>query len=103
MLTLRFNELQEVEGRLILVVDDFNFERFALQGEQLIQALSASLIEYQLDGDMHSWLVDFEGTSLLLRAEFYSEAVWFEALQPNDSQSVIRFLASLFTPELCLR
>ncbi len=89
-------EYQAEEGRIIIRTPRFDFDSFPELGERLISLLSASVKEKQWDADIHSWLVDFEGCQLFLKAEHYSECVWFEALAVEDSQEELNFLASLF-------
>jgi len=84
------------EGKLIITIDGFDIDSFPLLGEQLLATLSATVIEKQLDADLYSWLIDFEGCRLLLKAEHYSESVWFEALSVADSREELDFLARLF-------
>ncbi|KOO02997.1 DUF3630 family protein [Vibrio nereis] len=89
-------EYQAEEGRIIIRTPRFDFDSFPELGARLISLLSASVKEKQWDADIHSWLVDFEGCQLFLKAEHYSECVWFEALVVEDSQEELDFLASLF-------
>ena len=89
-------EYQAEEGRIIIRTPRFDFDSFPELGARLISLLSASVKEKQWDADIHSWLVDFEGCQLFLKAEHYSECVWFEALAVEDSQEERDFLASLF-------
>lgn len=83
------------EGRLIVQTKDFNFDSFPEVGERLLTLLSAKAIEKQQDADLHSWLIDFEGCRLMLRAEHYSECVWFEALGEGQSREELDFIAGL--------
>lgn len=89
-------EYQAEEGRIIIRTPRFDFDSFPELGERLVWLLSARVIEKQWDADIHSWLVDFEGCQLFLKAEHYSECVWFEALAVDDSKEELAFLASLF-------
>ncbi|MEF1298321.1 DUF3630 family protein, partial [Vibrio parahaemolyticus] len=50
----------------------------------------------QWDADIHSWLIDFEGCRLFMKAEHYSEAIWFEALNIEESREELDYLAGLF-------
>ncbi|MDP5255811.1 DUF3630 family protein [Vibrio sp. HB161653] len=81
---------------VVLSLSEFDFDRFPQWGEVLLAQLPATLIEAQLDGDLHSWLIDFEDCRLLLKAEHYSEAVWLEPIDPVQSQAVMDYLAQLF-------
>ncbi len=89
-------EYQAEEGRIIIRTPRFDFDSFPELGERLVSLLSARVLEKQWDADIHSWLVDFEGCQLFLRAEHYSECVWFEALAVDDSKEEVAFLTSLF-------
>ncbi len=89
-------EYQAEDGRIIIRTPRFDFDSFPELGERLVSLLSARVIEKQWDADIHSWLVDFEGCQLFLKAEHYSECVWFEALAVDDSKEELAFLASLF-------
>ncbi|NIY85083.1 DUF3630 family protein [Vibrio hepatarius] len=89
-------EYQAEEGCIIIRTPRFDFDSFPELGERLVSLLSARVLEKQWDADIHSWLVDFEGCQLFLKAEHYSECVWFEALAVDDSKEELAFLASLF-------
>ncbi len=89
-------EYQAEEGRIIIRTPRFDFDSFPELGDRLVSLLSARVVEKQWDADIHSWLVDFEGCQLFLKAEHYSECVWFEALAVDDSKEELAFLASLF-------
>lgn len=89
-------EYQAEEGRIIIRTPRFDFDSFPELGERLVSLLSARVLEKQWDADIHSWLVDFEGCQLFLKAEHYSECVWFEALAVDDSKEEVAFLTSLF-------
>ncbi|GEM77334.1 DUF3630 family protein [Vibrio sagamiensis] len=84
------------EGRLIITCPSFDLDTFPLLGQRLINLLSASVIEKQWDADIHSWLIDFEGCRLFMKAEHYSEAIWFEALAADQSEEELNYLAGLF-------
>ncbi|MBT2919450.1 MULTISPECIES: DUF3630 family protein [Vibrio] len=83
------------EGRLVLSTPRFDVDTFPALGERLVKQLSATVIEKQWDADVHSWLIDFEGCLLFLKAEHYSESVWLEALVIKESQEELAFLAQL--------
>ncbi|EHT4943247.1 TPA: DUF3630 family protein [Vibrio vulnificus] len=89
-------EYMAQEGRLLIRTPRFNLDTFPALAEQLLKLLSAQVVEKQWDGDVHSWLVDFEETHLFLKAEHYSEAVWFESLTVDDNREVMDYLAQLF-------
>lgn len=83
------------EGRLVLSTPRFDVDTFPALGERLVKQLSATVVEKQWDADIHSWLIDFEGCLLFLKAEHYSESVWLEALAIKESQEELAFLAQL--------
>ncbi|WED26637.1 DUF3630 family protein [Vibrio sp. DW001] len=87
----------KVEGKLILSSPSFDVDSFPKVGEELVCLLSAEIKEKQLDADLHSWLIDFEGCLFFLRAEHYSESVWLEALYKEESWEEVAYLASLFS------
>lgn len=84
------------EGRLVLHTPHFDYDTFPPLGEHLVHLLSAQIVEKQADADIHTWLIDFEGCQLLLKAEHYSEAVWLEALTPAAGREELDYLAGLF-------
>lgn len=85
------------EGKLILSSPPFDVDSFPALGEQLLLMLNADVKEKQFDADLHSWLIDFEGCLLFLRAEHYTESVWLEALHKEESEEVVAYLARLFS------
>lgn len=84
------------EGRLLITAPSFDLDTFPVLGERLVGLLSASVVEKQWDADIHSWLIDFEGCRLFMKAEHYSEAIWFEALAVEESREDLDYLAGLF-------
>ncbi|HHC6465663.1 TPA: DUF3630 family protein [Vibrio parahaemolyticus] len=84
------------EGRLLITAPRFDLDTFPALGERLVGLLSATVIEKQWDADIHSWLIDFEGCRLFMKAEHYSEAIWFEALNIEESGEELDYLAGLF-------
>ncbi|WP_375751918.1 DUF3630 family protein [Vibrio sp. HN007] len=89
-------EYIEEEGKLILSSPSFDFDSYPALGEKLVSLLSASIVEKQTDADIHSWLIDFEGCKLMLKAEHYSESIWLEALAPTENREELDYLAKLF-------
>ncbi|EKO3983733.1 DUF3630 family protein [Vibrio fluvialis] len=83
------------DGRLIVATSAFDFDSFPPLGERLVARLSARVLEKQSDADLHSWLIDFEGCHLMLRAEHYSECVWLEAMGEGLATEELDFIASL--------
>ncbi len=97
MAEFRLKDYLEQEGRIIIQTQGFDFDSFPEKGERLLTLLSATAIEKQQDADLHSWLIDFEGTRFMLRAEHYSESVWLEALGRGQAQAELDFIAGLLT------
>ncbi len=95
MVEFGLKEYLALEGRLIVQTQAFEFDSFPAMGERLLTLLSASAIEKQQDADLHSWLIDFEGCRLMLRAEHYSECVWLEAWGECQSIEELDFIAGL--------
>ncbi len=84
------------QGRLLITAPSFDLDTFPVLGDRLVGLLSASVVEKQWDADIHSWLIDFEGCRLFMKAEHYSEAIWFEALTVEESREELDYLAGLF-------
>ncbi|MGC9402291.1 DUF3630 family protein [Vibrio genomosp. F10] len=84
------------QGRILIDAPHFDFDSFEPLGEKLVSLLSAEIVEKQCDADLHSWLIDFEGCQLFLKAEHYSESLWLEALSPNQSKEELDYLCQLF-------
>ncbi|EOS9876797.1 DUF3630 family protein [Vibrio parahaemolyticus] len=84
------------EGRLLIAAPRFDLDTFPALGERLVGLLSATVIEKQWDADIHSWLIDFEDCRLFMKAEHYSEAIWLEALNIEESREELDYLAGLF-------
>lgn len=95
-------EYQAEQGRVVLNTPSFDFDSFPQLGERLLAALPATVIEKQCDADIHSWLIDFEECQMFLKAEHYSESVWFESLSGIHCQDELSYLATLFQQGFCL-
>ena len=65
----------------------------------LLTRIDACLIERELNADLHIWLIDFEGSRLMLKGEHYSGALWLEALSAADNDT-LTFIASLLPQQL---
>ncbi len=87
---------------LVLPTSGFDADTFPSLASKIIEAMGMTLIEAQQDSDIHLWLVDFEGTTLLLKGEHYSQSCWLEALSSKDND-VLGFLASWLenNPAIC--
>jgi hypothetical protein len=86
----------QAEGKIIIRAPAFDFDTFPKLGANIIESLGMQIKEKQQDADMHSWLIDFEGTTLMLKAEHYSESIWLEALNQVDDEEVLTYLAGIF-------
>ena len=89
-------EFDKEAGRIIFSIPEFDFDSFEVIGKQLVSAMDAKITEQQMDADLHSWLIDFEGAQFMLRAEHYSNSVWLEALARTEHQEELAFIAGLF-------
>lgn len=78
--SLHLLQFDRDQGRLIFASDGLHFDNAEHIAEALIDMLSASVVEKQIDADLHSWLIDFEGCQLLLKTEHYSGSLWLETL-----------------------
>lgn len=85
------------QGRLILNTSEWDMDSFPALGERFLHWLSASLIDKQLDTDLHTWLIDFEGCQLLLKAEHYSASIWLETLSDEQGREELAFIAQLLS------
>ena len=83
------------QGVVEVAVANVSVEMLPQLGEQLVGYLDARIVDQQQDADLYTWLVDFEGTQFFLKAEHYSESVWFEALAPQSAQEELAFIAQL--------
>lgn len=89
-------EFDVTAGRIVFSIPEFDFDSFSEIGKHLVNAMDATITEQQVDADLHSWLLDFEGATLMLRAEHYSNSVWLEALSREESREELAFIAGLF-------
>ncbi|MDX1303949.1 DUF3630 family protein [Photobacterium sp.] len=87
-------ELDLVHSRLLLAGPEFDFDSFPEMAALLLTRIDAGLIERELNADLHLWLIDFEGSRLMLKGEHYSGGLWLEALSPADND-ILSFIASL--------
>ncbi len=86
-------DFQPDEGRLVLSVPALDFDNAPDLMAQFLSHIGASANETQTDADIHTWLVDFEGCRLMLRAEHYSAAMWLETLDGAGNEE-LAFLAN---------
>ncbi|WP_051563816.1 DUF3630 family protein [Enterovibrio calviensis] len=76
------------EGRLVMAADALNFDNAASFLDSFCQLIGATPEEKQTDADLHSWLVDFEGVTFLLKAEHYSASIWLERLGKEGDEEL---------------
>ncbi len=79
------------EGRFVLAIDDLDFDNADGYAAAFCQLIDAAIIEKQMDADLMSWLVDFEGVQFMLKAEHYSASLWLERLGA-DGDDELTFL-----------
>ncbi|MCW8331094.1 DUF3630 family protein [Photobacterium sp. SDRW27] len=94
ILTFVCRELDLEQGLLLISGPEFDFDNFSEVAAQLLQQIDASVIERELNADLHVWLIDFEGCRLMLKGEHYAGALWLEWLSPDDRET-LQFVASL--------
>lgn len=87
-------ELDLEQGLLLIDGPEFDFDSFPEVAEQLLKQLDATVVERELNADLHVWLVDFEGCRLMLKGEHYAGVLWLEGLSPDDRET-LQFLATL--------
>ncbi|XRF84382.1 DUF3630 family protein [Photobacterium damselae] len=78
---------------------NFDFERFAVYGEQIAALLDYRILERETNADLQIWLLDFEGCHLLLKGEYYSQSIWLEALDDLGEENLV-FIARLFRSKI---
>lgn len=59
-------------------------DSFPAWASELITTLELRLIEQEIGADYHQWLVEFEGTRLLLCYQHYLDCAWFSPLSEQD-------------------
>ena len=73
-----------VSGSLLLTHPGLDETSFPALAHTLLAAWELRLVERELGADRHCWVVDFEGSKLLLQYEHYGEVCWIEACHPDD-------------------
>ncbi|PKF51376.1 DUF3630 family protein [Enterovibrio nigricans] len=76
------------EGRLVLAADGLDFDNTDAYLDALCQMIDARVFDKQIDADLHSWLVDFEGVRFMLRGEHYSASIWLEMLDAEGKEEL---------------
>lgn len=87
-------ELDLEQGLLLISGPEFDFDSFPEVAEQLLQQIDATVVERELNADLHVWLIDFEGCRLMLKGEHYASALWLEWLSADDHE-ILQFLAGM--------
>ena len=86
---------QSYPQKLQFIIPNFDFDRFAVYGEQIAALLDCCILERETNADLQIWLLDFEGCHLLLKGEYYSQSIWLEALDDLGEENLV-FIARLF-------
>ncbi|MBE8130430.1 DUF3630 family protein [Photobacterium damselae subsp. piscicida] len=81
------------------IIPNFDFDRFAVYGEQIAALLDCRILEREINADLQIWLLDFEGCHLLLKGEYYSQSIWLEALDDLGEENLV-FIARLFRSKI---
>lgn len=59
-------------------------DRFPDWANELAQALELTVLEREQGADYHQWLVDFEGSRLLLCFQHYADCAWLQPMSGQD-------------------
>ncbi|RXJ72637.1 hypothetical protein CS022_14425 [Veronia nyctiphanis] len=86
MMLLPFNP---DSGRLILTSSSLDFDSAETVAESFFTLIGATVKEKQLDADLLSWLIDFEGCQLMAKAEHYSASLWLETMGENGLEELL--------------
>ncbi|MBZ6072737.1 DUF3630 family protein [Aeromonas schubertii] len=73
-----------VSGSLLLTHPGLDEAGFPALAPALLAAWELRLVEREQGADRHCWVVDFEGSKLLLQYEHYGEVCWLEVCHPDD-------------------
>ncbi|MGR5065917.1 DUF3630 family protein [Photobacterium sp. DNB22_13_2] len=85
----------DIAARLLEIgAPEFDYDNFAAVADTLLLGLGITVLEKELNADLHVWLVDFEGCRLLLKGEHYSGQMWLEGLD-SEAQETLLFIAGL--------
>lgn len=87
-------ELDLEQGLLLIGGPEFDFDSFPAVAEQFLRQIDATVVERELNADLHVWLIDFEGCRMMLKGEHYSSALWLEWLSADDHET-LQFLAGM--------
>ncbi|WP_407331868.1 DUF3630 family protein [Enterovibrio sp. 27052020O] len=89
------------EGRLVLAVDDMDFDNAETMLDTFCYLIGANAQDKQTDADLHTWLIDFEGVTFVLKAEHYSASVWLERFGKEGDEE-LAFLHRWLSQRLAL-
>ncbi|MGF1769438.1 DUF3630 family protein [Enterovibrio makurazakiensis] len=87
------------EGRLVIAANALDFDNAASYLNTFCELIGATPEDKQTDADLHTWLVDFEGVTFLLKAEHYSASIWLERLG-QDGDDELAFLQGWLSQQL---
>ncbi|MEZ8143634.1 hypothetical protein A1OO_00250 [Enterovibrio norvegicus FF-33] len=85
----RLSHFDANEGRLVLAADGMDFDNAEAMLDRFCQLIDANAQDKQTDADLHTWLVDFEGVTFMLKAEHYSASVWLERLGKEGDEELL--------------
>ncbi|NHH99209.1 hypothetical protein OJHNALOF_00199 [Oceanimonas sp. MB9] len=63
-------------------------ETFPDWAAELAQELELTVLEREAGADYHQWLVDFEGSRLLVCFQHYADCAWLQPLGGQDEATV---------------
>ena len=90
--------IDEESGRVVLNVPCFDFDSFSLIGQWIAECLSATVIEQQIDADLHTWLLHIHHEPVLMKAEHYTETLWLEVLSQHSKHHILEHVCNVFHP-----
>lgn len=75
-----------VSGNLLLTCPNLDEGSFPVLAPALLAAWELRLVEQEHGADRHCWVVDFEGSKLLLQYEHYGDVCWLEGCHDSDRE-----------------
>ncbi len=96
-------ELDLEQGLLLIGGPEFDFDSFPAVAEQFLQQIDATVVERELNADLHVWLIDFEGCRLMLKGEHYSSACGWSGCRPTISKRCSFWRVCLLSGSFSLR
>lgn len=73
---------------MLITAQPLSFENFPAWAEQFIKALDLELIDREQGADYQQWLLDFEGSRVLLCFEHYAACAWLQPFSGADQEAV---------------